>query len=93
MRASAGPVFVFGAHVFTQYLVAFGLDTTRIECLIDNDHAKHGRRLYGTDLRVKSPRYLEGLDKPRIVLKSGVYNEEVKFDILNNINSGAQFLE
>lgn len=93
MRASTDPVFLFGAHVFAQYLIAFGLDTTSVECLIDNDHAKHGRRLYGTDLMVKSPRCLAGLNKPRIVLKAGVYNEEVKADIRNNINRDAQFLE
>jgi hypothetical protein len=94
MRADdSGPIFLFGAHVFSQYLVAFGLDTSIIQCLIDNDRAKHGRRLYGTDLWVESPQCLEGLNMPRIILRSGVYNDEVKADILKNINGSAQFLE
>jgi len=93
MRQANSPIYLFGAHVFTQYLLAFGLDSSKILNLIDNDHSKHGKRLYGTDLMVDSPRCLEGLSEPLIVLRSGVYNDEVKADILNNINRSARFLE
>ena len=49
------PVYLFGAHVFAQYLIAFGLDVSSIVSLLDNDPNKHGKRLVGTNLMVNSP--------------------------------------
>ena len=39
------PIYLFGAHVFAQYLIEFGLNTDRIICLLDNDKNKQGKRL------------------------------------------------
>jgi len=86
-------VYLFGAHVFAQYLIAFGLDTSRIEYLLDNDSNKHGRRLYGSTLLVASPKVLAGQELPVVILKAGVYNAEIKLDILENINNSTVFLE
>ena len=47
-------IYLFGAHVFAQSLIKFGLNTSRISCLLDNDSNKHGKRLYGTNLVVQS---------------------------------------
>ena len=80
-------------HVFAQYLIAFGLDTTRIICLLDNDPNKQGKRLYGTNMMVKSPLSIKDEDNPAIILKAGVYNNEIKKDILENINRKAEFWE
>jgi len=91
--AAARKVYLFGAHVFAQYLIEFGLDTRRITCLLDNDPKKHGRRLYGTGLKVSSPKILREVDQPIVVLKAGVYNDEIRSDILRNINPAATFLE
>lgn len=85
------PVYLFGAHVFAQYLIAFGLDTSRIVNLLDNDPNKHGKRLYGTSLQVASPKILAGVEFPVVILKAGVYNDEIKNDILQNINKNAAF--
>lgn len=93
ISASTGKVFLFGAHVFSQYLLSFGLDKSRIECILDNSTVKQGKRLYGTDLEVKSPQILKDLDSPVIVLRTGVFNDEIKQDILKNINPTAVFLE
>lgn len=93
IAAAPGPVFLFGAHVFSQYLLSFGLDRSKIECILDNSTAKQGKRLYGTDLEVISPQVLKGLNNPVIVLRTGVFNQEIKQDILTNINSTAVFLE
>lgn len=93
IRSSRRPVYLFGAHVFAQYLIEFGLDTSRIVCLLDNDPKKHGRRLYGTALTVHSPRVLRDIEAPLVVLKAGVYNDEIRRDIEQNINSDATFLE
>lgn len=86
-------VYLFGAHVFAQYLIAFGLDTSRVVKLLDNDLNKQGKRLYGTNLMVDSPKALAQLANPIVILKAGVYNQEIKADILNNINDKVVFLE
>lgn len=86
-------VYLFGAHVFAQYLIQSGLDTSRIEGLLDNDPNKQGKRLYGTDLMVSSPKVLAALTSPLVILKAGVYNQEIKDDILNNINASTIFIE
>ncbi len=90
---SAQSVYLFGAHVFAQYLIAFGLDTSRIVSLLDNDPNKQGKRLYGTNLMVQSPRVLRDVNNPSVILKAGVYNQEIKEDILGNINTFVTFLE
>lgn len=87
------PVYLFGAHVFAQYLIAFGLDTTKIVSLLDNDPRKQGKRLYGTSLKVQSPKVLQDIANPAVILKAGIYNEEIKADILSNINSSVVFFE
>ena len=85
-------IYLFGAHVFAQYLIELGLDTGRIVCLLDNDINKQGKRLYGTNMMVKSPKVLADVKNPIIILKAGVYDDEVKRDILENINKNAKFL-
>lgn len=92
-RQATSPIYLFGAHVFAQYLIAFGLDTAKIVCILDNDKKKHGRRLYGTQLQVNSPSCLRDVDNPWVILKAGVYNDEIKADILSNINPNVRFLE
>jgi hypothetical protein len=87
------PLYLFGAHIFAQYLIAMGLNTEKIVCLLDNDKNKQGRRLYGTKLNVASPNVLADVDVPIIILKAGVYNDEIKNDILKNVNKSALFLE
>jgi hypothetical protein len=88
-----GEVFLFGAHVFAQYLIAFGLDTTKIKCILDNDKRKQGRRLYGTELMVASPDILSGMSNAAVILKAGIYNEEIKRDIRSKINDSVAYFE
>jgi SAM-dependent methyltransferase len=86
-------LYLFGAHIFSQYLISFGLNVTRLDCIIDNDSNKQGKRLYGTNLKVFSPNILNKDDSdPVVILKAGVYNQEIKKDILENINSKTIFL-
>ena len=84
-------IYLFGAHVFAQYLIEFGLDTSRVIYLLDNDINKQGKRLYGTNMIVKSPKILKGVTKPLVILKAGIYDEEIKKDIVKNINSRTVF--
>ena len=93
MHTQPGDVYLFGAHVFSQYLLAFGLDTSQIVCILDNNPLKHNHRLYGTDMMVRSPEVLRGLESPRVILKAGSHTEEIRRGILSKINSTAKFLE
>lgn len=86
-------VFLFGAHVFAQYLLEMGLNADKIVCLLDNDLNKQGKRLYGTHLHVASPKILSDVSNPVVILKAGVYNAEIKNDIIHNINKKTIFLE
>ena len=81
-----GNIYLFGGHVFSQCLISYGLNTKNIKCILDNDINKQKRRLYGTDLIVESPKILKDDMNPLVILKAGVYNNEIKNDILNNIN-------
>jgi hypothetical protein len=87
-----GPVFLFGAHVFSQTLLALGLDSSRIDCLLDNAAMKHGQRLYGTQLQVRGPAALRGLDRPVVVIRAGAYEAEIKAAILRDHNPGTVFI-
>ena len=85
-------VFLFGAHIFSQYLIMLGLNTKNINFILDNDKDKQNKRLYGTDLYVKSPNLLKNISNPLVILKAGTYNDEIKEDILKNINSNTDFI-
>ena len=50
------------------------------------------KRLYGTDLMVESPEVLRDVSAPVVILKAGIYNNEIKNDILDNINPDTVFL-
>ena len=81
-------IFLFGAHIFSQYLVSLGLNENRILYILDNDKKKQNQRLYGTNLSVKSPDILKNFKSPLVVLKAGVYNDEIKKQI-KKINNSA----
>ncbi len=84
-------LYLFGAHIFSQYLIGFGLKTDRIVSVLDNSPMKQGQRLYGTKFIVHSPKILKGKGRINIILKAGPYNEEIKKDILENINPDVVF--
>ena len=88
-----GDLFLFGAHVFAQYLINMGLDTRSVISILDNDENKEGKRLYGTNLLVESPKVLKNRIKPVVILKAGVYNDEIKAEILQSINDSTVFIE
>jgi SAM-dependent methyltransferase len=91
MRKTKDPVYLFGAHIFSTYLFAFGLKKDKIISILDNSPLKQGKRLYGTNLMVESPKKLKDKGPVNVILKAGIYNEEIKKDILENINSKVNF--
>ncbi len=88
-----GECYLFSAHIFSQYLIAFGLDTKKIASVLDNDSKKQGKRLYGTSLYVESPKILKGKSNIAVIIRAGVFQNEIKKDILDNINPGTIFWE
>ncbi len=86
-------IYLFGAHIFSQFLFAFGLNEKKIKYILDNSPLKQEKRLYGSSLMVKAPVYLSTDPNPKVILKAGIYNEEIKKDILQNINPNTEFWE
>lgn len=74
-------IYVFGAHIFTQFLVSYGLNTEKIEYILDNDDNKINKRLYGTNLYVVKPDYI--VDKNcAVILNVASYKDEIKNQLL-----------
>ena len=92
INKSKNEIYLFGAHIFSQFLINFGLEQDKIVSILDNDINKQSKRLYGTNLEVNSPKILKNKINPTIILRAGVYNEEIKNDIRNNINNTAVFV-
>jgi hypothetical protein len=85
-------IFVFGAHIFTQYLNCLGLNSNKVVGILDNAASKQGKRLYGLPQLVSSPEVLSGLQRPAVILRVGAYASEIKKDILE-INPSVIFWE
>ena len=88
-----GDIFLFGAHIFSQFLIFNGLKSERIKFILDNSKMKQNNRLYVTDFLVKSPKVLKDVENPAVILKAGIYNEEIKSDVIKNINKNVKFWE
>lgn len=74
--------YLFGAHMFSLMLFNLGLDQSNVISILDNDQNKQNKRMYGTNSIVHSPKILQGLDSPVVVLRGGVYTGEIKESIL-----------
>jgi hypothetical protein len=85
-------VYLFGAHIFSQYLFVFGLNQGRIKCIIDNSQLKNKKRLYGTGFVVENPEVIRGVEKACVILKIGSYRDEVMKQ-LKELNANVVILE
>jgi 2-polyprenyl-3-methyl-5-hydroxy-6-metoxy-1,4-benzoquinol methylase len=90
-RSNGESVYLFGAHVFSQYILNMGLDENQVISILDNDENKQNKRLYGTNLYVDSPKCIKGLNSPKIIVRAGSYTEEIKKNILE-INETTIFI-
>ena len=87
INAHDGDVFLFGGHIFSQFLLYLGLKQDKIISILDNSIQKHNKRLYGYNLIIKNPDVIKDLNNPLVILKVGQYFEEVKKQLLSlNIN-------
>jgi hypothetical protein len=73
----AGDVFLMPASVYSQSLLALGLDEQNLTGLLDNAPAKQGRRLYGTELKVFPAAVLLNAADPLVILNAGAHNNEI----------------
>lgn len=73
-------IYLFGAHIFSQFLINFGLSADQIDGILDNSQNKQGKRLYGTDLNVMKPEVI-AQGKAMVILKAGQYQKEVESQI------------
>ena len=89
-KISDEKVYIFGAHIFSQMLINLGIPENQILNILDNDSKKHDKRLYGTNLIVKSPECLKNQDSPVVIVRAGTYSSEIKENILT-INPTVKF--
>ena len=92
IKNSKSDIFLFGAHIFSQYLLCNGLRDKKIKFILDNDKSKQKKRLYGTNLMVEDPKVLSKFKSPLVILKAGVYTKEIKNQIISNINKDCLFI-
>ena len=89
--SSASAVFLFGAHTFSQFLLARYEALSQMCTIIDNDPNKQGQRLYGTDRVVHNPNELAYCESPLVITSTtGAYKNEIEAQCLQ-INSTCSF--
>ena len=73
------PIICFGAHVYSQFLIRFGLDESLVNCILDNDPSKEGQILSGTNLIVQTPK-LDTVPEGAVIITShmGAYKNEIE---------------
>lgn len=74
-------VYLFGCHIFSQMLLESGLSEHSVKGILDNDVGKQGDTMYGTGLKVFNPSVISDKDGSLIVVKCGVYSEEISNQI------------
>ncbi|HMJ33188.1 MAG TPA: class I SAM-dependent methyltransferase [Baekduia sp.] len=77
-EAFTGDVYLFGGHVFSQFLLGCGFPEGRVTAVLDNDPAKDGLRLYGTDLTVVPPAVVGATPGPAaVIVRAAHYTAEI----------------
>jgi hypothetical protein len=88
----ADVVFLFGAHIFSQFYLANGLYSPKVKSILDNDPNKQGKRLYGTSLPVASPEIIKEFSNPLVILNVGAYRDEIAQQLVD-IHPSVQFVD
>lgn len=85
-------IYLFGAHVFSQSLLEFGLNKNKLKGILDNAIIKQNKRLYGTDLFIYSPDIIKSTKSVAVILKAAAYQDEIKKQLLS-LNKNVIILE
>mgnify|MGYP003113909910 FL=1 len=91
-RENNNEVFLFGAHIFSQVLLASGLTSDNIRAILDNSDIKIGNRLYGSEYLIEHPSIISDSKAPVVILCAGAYQKEIR-DQLTRINPLVRILE
>lgn len=91
IKISKKPIWIFGAHVFTQYLIAKGLLIEKVSGILDNSIGKQGRRLYGTKLKVESPNFLQN-SRVFVISPMGNYEPEILLQLQSILLPGSEVI-
>jgi 2-polyprenyl-3-methyl-5-hydroxy-6-metoxy-1,4-benzoquinol methylase len=92
LESHNGPVYLFGAHIFSQSLLFLGLNSEKITGILDNSIGKQNKRLYGTRFKVFNPTVISESENVMIVLNASHYQNEIR-DQLLSLNSGVILVE
>lgn len=87
-----GTVYIFGAHIFSQFIINQGLHTKKLAGILDNSKLKQRKRLYGTQFKIESPEILKNKKNVAVILKAGAYQQEIK-EQLSDINKSLTIWE
>lgn len=91
IKESKDPVYLFGAHVFSQMLIYKGI-SKNIQGVLDNSQLKQHKRLYGTNCKIFSPEIITNDKNPIVILRVGAYQDEVRQQ-LKSLNKNVRILE
>lgn len=84
-------IYIFGASYNTSLLLHKISNRINIKCVLDNCLQKQGQYFYGYNYLISSPTILKN-ENAIVILKNGVYNEEIKKSLLD-LNNNTIFLE
>jgi hypothetical protein len=84
--------FLFGAHLFSQFLINMGLKENKFSYVLDNSLAKQNKRLYGTSLIVQNPKIIKKYKNPLVLANVGQYQSEIERQ-LKNINKSVKIIK
>lgn len=85
-------VYLFGAHIFSQFLFEFGLDKSKIKGILDNSRVKQIKRLYGTPFTTYPLTEIASYNKVAVIVKAAEYQQEIKKQLIK-INKRVIILE
>jgi 2-polyprenyl-3-methyl-5-hydroxy-6-metoxy-1,4-benzoquinol methylase len=92
LESHKGPVYLFGAHVFSQSLIFMGLSINKISGVLDNSREKQNNRLYGTSLKVFDPLVISESKNVMVILNASHYQSEIRNQLIS-INNNAIIIE
>lgn len=91
VAAFDGPRYLFGAHIFSQYLLGLGLEENAFEAILDNSKIKAGMRLYGTGLTVRRPEEIAGRGPVLVAVHTGPYDREIRQSLRQKLGGDVVF--
>jgi len=71
-------VFIYGAHITSQFYIFNGLNNDKILGVLDNSASKINKYLYGTDLKTFSPEEIIRYERVTVIVSHmGIYVDEI----------------